>query len=60
MRNENKIKFTELSSLELINIDGGWNLLEYIAYGVGVTVGTIKNILEPTQESLTTSHQNGA
>lgn len=25
----------ELSVDELLNIDGGWNLLEYCAYGVG-------------------------
>lgn len=60
MNNEIKENFTELSYFEFVNIDGGWNLLKYIAYGVGVTVGTIKNIFEPTQESLTTSHQNGA
>ncbi len=31
----------ELSQEELVSIDGGDNLLEYIAYGVGWLVGAV-------------------
>lgn len=32
---KNEILLKELSSEELLAIDGGWNLIEYIAMGIG-------------------------
>ncbi|WP_164123563.1 hypothetical protein [Sphingobacterium sp. xlx-130] len=36
MKNINKThQLEELNNQEMINIEGGWNLLEYVAMGIG-------------------------
>lgn len=42
---------TELMGHELIEIEAGWNLIEYIAMGIGYVHGTIHHISSHTSNS---------
>lgn len=39
----NSLNIEKLDSKELEEINGGWNLLEYIAYGIGYINGTFSS-----------------
>ena len=54
------MNITELTKEELSNIDGGWNLLEYAAYGIGAICGAVAYAFQPTEGSLAYGHQGGA
>ncbi|RDI53575.1 bacteriocin [Flavobacterium glaciei] len=36
--------YKELNKKELIEIDGGWNVMEYLAMGIGYVNGHLTNI----------------
>lgn len=43
---ENILELEILSDQELVNIDGGSTMWEYIAYGIGYYVGSTSNNIE--------------
>jgi hypothetical protein len=46
----------ELSSEEMLNIDGGWNLLEYIAYGVGACCAAVANGIDAQTQGISNGY----
>lgn len=46
MRTKNLKNLEELSLTESQNVNGGWNLIEYIAYGAGYVAGQVVDFAE--------------